>query len=117
MAISLGDGATVRPSRAPLAVTTLSSAAPFRLEVSPAGRAQRITVRGTGFESEGHPDRDAYMHWQIRRDDGTWQSCASWNSTPAGICNIAGWSRDLETIEIGGDYVKREGFIELRVFQ
>ena len=32
-------------------------------------------------------------------------------------CHGAGWSGDSQTLEIGGDYVRRDGFIELRVFQ
>lgn len=92
---------------------TLASAAPFRLEVSSAGRTQQITIRGTGFENTGHPDRDQYMHWQIRRDDGGWQLCTRANAA----CHGAGWSGDSQTLEIGGDYVRRDGFVELRVFQ
>jgi hypothetical protein len=103
--------------RAKSAATTLASAEPFRLEVSSTGRAQQITIRGTGFENTGHPDREQYMHWQIRRDDGSWQLCARGNDTPTATCHGAGWSADAQTLEIGGDYVRGEGFIELRVFR
>jgi hypothetical protein len=85
--------------------------------VSATGRTQQITIRGTGFENAGHPDREQYMHWQIRRDDGSWQLCTRGNDKPNAICHGAGWSADAQTLEIGGDYVKRDGFVELRVFQ
>jgi len=85
--------------------------------VSSAGRTQQITVRGTGFENAGHPDREQYMHWQIRRDDGGWQLCTRRNEKPSAICHGAGWSGDSQTLEIGGDYVRRDGFVELRLFQ
>jgi hypothetical protein len=118
-ALPMGFGEVVSfdRTREPSAVSVLSSAEPFRLEVSAAGSVQRITIRGTGFENEAHEDRDQYMHWQIRRDDGSWQPCATWNSTPTATCKSDGWSSNSQTLQIGGDYVRRAGFVELRVFQ
>ncbi len=112
-----GGSRAADASHARSAATTLASAEPFRLEASSAGRTQQLTVRGTGFENAGHPDREQYMHWQIRRDDGAWQLCTRGNDKPNAICHGAGWSGDSQTLEIGGDYVRRDGFIELRVFQ
>lgn len=111
--MKVGGAIADHTSHSTSAGATLASAEPFRLEVSSTGRTQQITVRGTGFENAGHPDRDQYMHWQIRRDDGGWQLCTRANAA----CHGAGWSGDSQTLEIGGDYVKRDGFIELRVFQ
>ena len=96
---------------------SLTNAEPFRLKVSEAGAVQEITVRGSGFENTGHPDRDQYMHWQIRRDDGPWQTCTGSASTPGATCRGTGWTNNSQTLAIGGDYVRREGFIELRVYQ
>jgi hypothetical protein len=92
---------------------TLSGSNPFRLKVDPAGKAQSVRVNGTGFENDGHPDRDEYMHWQVRRADGSWQRCGIRTSG----CKTTGWSNNSESFEIGGDFVKREGFVELRVFR
>jgi hypothetical protein len=118
-ALPIDAGATVSAdlARATSSATTLASATPFRLEVSSTGRTQQITIRGTGFENTGHPDREQYMHWQIRRDDGSWQLCTRGNDKPSAVCHGAGWSGDSQTLEIGGDYVRRDGFIELRLFQ
>jgi hypothetical protein len=95
----------------------LKSAEPFRLQVVASGSPRHITVRGTGFEHLAHPNRDFYMHWQIRRDDGGWHRCTQKSlSEGPGICHGTSWSSTEETLEIGGPYVQREGFIELRVF-
>ncbi len=117
LAIGFGGVASTEGLREPVAASTLSIAEPFRLEVSSSGSPRQITIRGTGFENEAHPDREQYMHWQIRRDDGAWQSCIGANLTSAAICLPVGWSSNSQTLEIGGDYVRRDGFIELRVFQ
>ena len=114
---SLAATVALPSSQTRAAGPTLGGAEPFRLEVSSAGRTQQITVRGTGFENAGHPDREQYMHWQIRRDDGGWQLCTRGNDKPSAICHGAGWSGDSQTLEIGGDYVRRDGFVELRLFQ
>lgn len=95
----------------------LKSAEPFRLEVVASGSPRHITIRGTGFEHLAHESRDFYMHWQIRRDDGGWQRCNQRSlSQGPGICHGTSWTPEQETLEIGGPYVQREGFIELRVF-
>jgi hypothetical protein len=112
--VGLAARGTEPPARAHPA--TLDRAEPFRLEVSATGRVQKLRVYGTGFENAGHPDRDEYMHWQIRRAGGAWQPCAKWHRTPAGTCRTTGWAFDEELLEIGGDYVARGGAVELRVF-
>lgn len=94
---------------------TLVSADPFRLVVG-SGAPQRITIRGTNFENTGHPNRDEYMHWQIRRDDGGWERCGRMVLNSAATCRTTGWSSNTETMEIGGAHTARPGFIELRVF-
>jgi hypothetical protein len=112
-----GGSGSASARHAKSSATTLASATPFRLWVSGTDRSQQITIRGTGFENAGHPDREQYMHWQIRRDDGSWQLCTRGNDKPNAICHGAGWSADAQTLEIGGDYLRRDGFVELRVFQ
>ncbi len=102
----LGGSAAAQP-------ITLSSATPYRLMVDPSGRKQAITVYGTNFENEGHTDRDEYMHWQVRRDDGGWQRCGLHTSD----CTNTGWSGDSETFAISGRFLARPGFIELKVFR
>jgi hypothetical protein len=90
---------------------------PFRLEMQPAGSPRQITISGDNFENVGHPSRDQYMHWQIRRDDGGWQRCTQASLREgSGICHGVGWTTNQQTIEIGGSYTTREGFVELRVF-
>jgi hypothetical protein len=96
---------------------TLKTATPFRLEVSSPGTRRRITIGGTDFEAIAHPNRGEYMHWQIRRDDDSWQPCARWSNRSGAICEPGGWNPDSEVIEIGGSYLAREGFVELRVFR
>jgi len=117
MPVNVGGDVAGRDSHTASAGATLASAAPFRLEVSSVGRTQQITIHGTGFENTGHPDREQYMHWQVRRDDGGWQLCTRANDKPNAICHQNGWSGDSQTLDIGGDYVRRDGFVELRVFQ
>jgi hypothetical protein len=85
------------------------------LLVDPAGKPQKLDVTGTEFENQGHPNRDEYMHWQIRRSDGSWEPCARWSSRPDALCSGTGWSGNLQALEIGGKYVTKEGFIELRL--
>jgi hypothetical protein len=95
---------------------TLSSADPYRLTMDPAGKSQRVNITGTDFENDGHQNRDEYMHWQIRRDDGGWEPCAQWSSKSGAVCRGTGWSNNLQELEIGGKYLTREGFVELRAF-
>ncbi|HEU4719776.1 MAG TPA: hypothetical protein VFS59_00320 [Gemmatimonadaceae bacterium] len=109
------DAALPRASSRRLAIPTLQSVEPFRLVVGPG--AQAITVSGTDFENSGHPNRDEYMHWQIRRDDGGWERCGRQILNATATCRTTGWSNNSETIEIGGAYTARPGYIELRVFQ
>lgn len=92
---------------------TLSSADPYRLMVDPAGRRQVVKVFGTNFENEGHPERDQYMHWQVRRDDEGWRRCGK--GTPD--CDNTGWGNNSETFAIWGHFLARPGFVELRVFR
>lgn len=94
----------------------LSGAEPYRLMVDPKGKTQKVDISGTAFENDGHPNRDEYMHWQVRRDDGGWEPCAQWSSKPGAVCRGTGWSYNLQGLEIGGKYLAREGFVELRVF-
>jgi hypothetical protein len=117
LAIHVGGAVSLSAPRAQWPVPTLSRAKPFRLEVSTTGRVQEIRIHGSDFENEGHPDRDVWMHWQIRRSDGTWQPCSRWNNTPTRTCESGGWLYDVQVLRIGGDYVKRDGFVEIRVFQ
>lgn len=91
---------------------TLTGSQPFRLIVDPAGKAQKISVEGTNFENNGHPNRDEYMHWQVRRADGSWEKCGRLTSQ----CQTAGWSNNTESFQIGGAYVAQSGFVELRFF-
>ena len=92
---------------------TLSSSEPVRLLVDTAGKKQTLTVFGTNFENEGHPDRDEYMHWQVRRDDGGWQRCGRTTAD----CTNTGWSGNSEAFAISGRFLARPGFIELKVFR
>ena len=115
--VPVRSDARVTDATSPLLATpTILSAAPFRLLVG-SGAPQSITIRGTDFENNGHPNRDEYMHWQIRRDDGGWERCGRQILNAAATCRTTGWSNNSETIEIGGTYTTRAGYIELRVFQ
>jgi hypothetical protein len=69
----------VAPATADFGPTTLTKSDPFRLVVDPTGKMQEIAVRGTNFENQNHGDNYQYMHWQVRRSDGSWQRG---NATP-----------------------------------
>lgn len=115
-AVSLpSDGAPTGAASASFATPSLLSVEPFRLVVG-SGTPQSITIRGTEFENSGHPNRDEYMHWQIRRDGGAWERCGRQILNATATCRTAGWSNNAETIEIGGTHTTRAGYIELRVF-
>lgn len=92
---------------------SLSKAIPGHLVVDATGRPQRVTVVGVNFENAGHSNRDEWMHWQIRRDDGGWQRCG--RGTPD--CANPSFSTDMEDLEISGRFLSRAGFVELRVFR
>ena len=66
LAAALGQAGAVE-------IPTLNSAIPYRLLKDSAGKPQSLDITGTDFDNDGHPNRDEYMHWQIRRDDGSGQ--------------------------------------------
>lgn len=91
---------------------TLTRSGPERLVVDPAGKPQRITIFGTNFENASHPDTYEYMHWQVRRADGSWMRG---NATPD--LTLDGSSGNQQSFKIGGSFVSREGYVEVRVFR
>lgn len=95
--------------------TVLNKAEPSQLTVDTSGNKQKVNLYGDGFEDMGHPNRDEYMHWQIRRDDGEWMRCSRLSSVNPD-CFTTGWTGGMETLVIGGNYISRAGYIELRLF-